>query len=77
MDPVVLSWAIAQSVGTAARSLADAYTSGTLSVRFADGRMVTYRSLGDVERALTSLYGVANTGSRRPAVTYAAFNRGW
>lgn len=77
MDPVVLSWAISQAVGTAARSLSDAYTSGTLAVRFADGRQVQYRTLADIERALAALYGVANSGSRRPAVTYAAFNRGW
>ena len=48
MQPEALAWAISQAQGTRWRVLADAYTSGELRVRFADGREVTYRSAADM-----------------------------
>lgn len=79
MDPAVLTWAQAQTAGSEARNLAAAYASGTLRVRFADGREVLYRSLAEIERALTGLYGVqaVTVTSRRPGYTLAGFRRGF
>lgn len=74
MDPTVLAWALAQAAGTAAAALAAAYTGGTTRVSF-DGRTVEYRSLDEIERALTALYGAENSSARRPSFTLASFGR--
>ena len=75
MDPDVLAWALAQSAGSRARVLADAYTSGTTRVSF-EGRTVEYRSLEELGRALAVLRGAELTAARRPGVTLASFSRG-
>jgi hypothetical protein len=77
MDAYKLAWALAQSAGTPAKSLADAYTSGTFSVRFADGRQVQYREIADIAAAIVALYDAQISGVRRPVVTFAAVNRYW
>jgi hypothetical protein len=75
-----LAWAQAQAAGTAARALADAYATGTLRVSV-EGRSVEYRSLPDLERALSALHAAATpAATRRPAKTIAqigARNGGW
>jgi hypothetical protein len=75
-----LAWAQAQTPGTAARTLYDAYVTGTTRVTV-DGRTVEYRSLADIERALTALHaaGLPAT-SRQPRMTIAcvgARDGGW
>lgn len=78
MDPAVLAWALAQAAGSDARNLASAYTSGTLVVRFSDGRSVEYRALADITAAMSALYAASiSTASRRPRATLAGFSRGW
>jgi hypothetical protein len=66
MTPVVLAWALALPVGNRWRALAEAYTGGTMRVTF-EGRTVEYRSLSDIERALSAGYAAENTAARRPA----------
>jgi len=66
-----LAWAQAQPPGTPARSLADAYVTGTMRVTV-DGRTVEYRSLADIERALGALHVASmSVAQRRPSVTIA------
>lgn len=77
MQPEVLAWALAQTAGTQARSLADAYVAGEKSVRFADGRAVEYREVAAMERALASLYAAQNSAARRPARTVAVVGDGF
>lgn len=67
----VLAWAFAEPAGSRARALADAYTGGTMRVTI-DGRSVEYRSLADIERALSALYAASQSAiSRRPRATVA------
>lgn len=77
MQPLVLAWALAQSAGTPARSLANAYVAGEKSVRFADGRAVEYRDASDMAKALAALYAAENVAARRPARTVAVVGDGF
>lgn len=55
-----------------------AYASGTLKVRFADGREVTYPSGDDLLRRINTVAGElsrASSGSTRTTTTTAAFSR--
>jgi len=74
MNPAVLAWALAQPPESRAATLATAYTSGTTRVSF-EGRTVEYRSLDEIGRALSILYGTEMLTSRRPGVTLASFSR--
>lgn len=75
MTPAVLTWALAQATGSAARGLADAYTSGALRVTF-EGRTVEYRTLADIDTALSALYNASFSEAARPAsYTLASFRR--
>lgn len=56
-------------------TLQAAYDSGTLTVRDADGKSVTYRSLADMRRAIDSLRKRTG-GTRRPRVVLAQQRRG-
>lgn len=75
MDPAALAWALAQATTSRWRVLADAYTSGTLRVTF-EGRTVEYRSLAEIERALSAGYGAETVAARRPGYTLVQFQRG-
>jgi hypothetical protein len=78
--PDTLTWAQAQASGTAARTLYDAYATGTTRVTV-DGRTVEYRSLADIERALVALHAASLPAtSRQPRMTIAcvgARDGGW
>lgn len=72
----VLAWALAQSAGSKARGLADAYTSGTRRVTF-EGRTVEYATMAEIERAMTALHAAGTAAAqRRPAVTIARLGSG-
>jgi hypothetical protein len=72
-----LAWALAQPAGSAARALADAYSGGTTRVSI-DGRSVEYRSLADIERALTALHAAGQSAaSRRPSRAVAMIGDGY
>ena len=75
LDPKVLAWALAQPSGSRWRGLADAFTGGTTRVSV-EGRTVEYRSLEEIARALIAGHGAENSAARRPATTFASFNRG-
>lgn len=66
MTPAVIAWAQAQAAGSAARGLLDAYTSGALRVTF-EGRTVEYRTLADIDTALSALYNASFSAATRPA----------
>ena len=74
MNPAVLAWAVAQSIGNRWRGLADAYTAGTTRVTF-EGRTVEYRSLAEIGQALAAGYAAENPARHRPCVTVARFTR--
>ena len=79
MQPEALAWAIEQAEGTRWRVLADAYTSGELRVRFADGREVTYRTTAEIGSVLLAGYSAAGVTAtaRRPAMTVARVGNGF
>jgi hypothetical protein len=74
MIPEALTWAIAQPTGNRWRSLAEAYTAGTIRVTF-EGRTVEYRSLAEIGQALAAGYAAENPAQRRPCITLARFTR--
>lgn len=58
--------------------LETAIASGTLTVRFADGRMVTYASMSDLLRARGVIAAALNAASAAPVnrSIFAEFDRG-
>ena len=73
MNPEVLAWAQAQTVGTAARTLLDAYLLGALRVTI-DGKTVEYRSAAEMERVLVLQHSATLAAStRRPGFTLVRF----
>lgn len=77
MSADVLSWASGQAEGSRYRALADAYVTGAEEVSH-DGVRVRYRSRDEMMRIMVEGYeGTLSVSSRRPAVTYARFNRGF
>jgi hypothetical protein len=79
MQPEALAWAIVQAEGTRWRALADAFTSGELEVRLADGRSVRYRSTDEMASVIAAGYaavGVADS-ARRPTRTIAVVGDGF
>ena len=72
---LVLMASFSQSDLTALRA---AYASGTLEVRFADGRSVKYPSGADLLRRIQVVEGelAASSGSPRPMARATTFNRG-
>lgn len=74
MDSATLAWALAQPAGSRAAVLVAAFTGGVTRVTF-EGRTVEYRSLDELGRAITALYGAENAATRRPGVTLAQFSR--
>lgn len=78
MNPEVLAWALAQAEGTRWRELAEAYASGTLEVRFADGRAVRYRDAAHIATILCAGHAAdAGSSARRPARTIAVVGDGF
>lgn len=53
---------------------------GELTVRFADGKMITYRSTDDLMRARSTIKGeleaAANAGTAPPRATFMTYRRG-
>lgn len=77
LGPDVVTWFAAQASGTDERALYDAFISGVLQVTFSDGRIVRYRDLAEIERAMSARYGASiATTSRRPAMTVARLSDG-
>jgi hypothetical protein len=77
MFATVMAWAAGQPAGSQAHALRDMILSGVLSTRLADGAMVQYRSVAEMERALTSLYQASIAAPlRRPGVTIARVGSG-
>lgn len=77
MSADVLAWGLAQPQGSLTRALAEAYMTGAEEVVH-DGVRVRYRSRADMMRVLSESYeGTLSTASRRPAATYARYNRGY
>jgi hypothetical protein len=77
MSADVLAWAASQPPGSQARALHDAILSGTQRVRTSGGDEVLYRSLAEMQRALTALYEASLPSlHRRPAATIARVGSG-
>jgi len=71
-----LAWALAQTAGSRARALADAYTAGTRRVTF-EGRTVEYATVKEMQRILSDLHAASVTSSqRRPARVVAVIGGG-
>ncbi len=72
MSTSALEWAATQASTSAAGRLYAAYTSGTLSLRNANGEMVTYNSPAQMLDVLSRLHVASvSTVARRPTTTIA------
>jgi hypothetical protein len=72
MQTDALAWALAQPGTTVWNRLAEAYASGAMRVRFADGREVTYASTADMERILATGYAASLTVTQRRPLSVVA-----
>lgn len=78
MSPEALAWALAQASDSVWYKLAQSYVAGVLSVRFADGRQVTYQSATEMARIIVSGFGANQAPlNRRPVTTIARAGGGW
>jgi hypothetical protein len=78
MNPDALSWAMAQATTSVWYQVAQAYAAGTLSVRFSDGRQVTYHSPTEMAKIISAGYAAAQTSTaRRPAAVVARVGDGF
>lgn len=56
-------------------ALEAAYVSGTLTVSY-EGKSVTYRSLAELERVLSTVRAALDPASAAPRSSFAAFGKG-